>query len=119
MEIIRRAPMLGVLVSLVSGLALYDRFGVYAFVVAVPLVYSGIMLCSYERELKHQWQVFFVALIFAVLCSFRIYHEVSRPLPNESITLNDASGTVESIRTWGRGYMNIVRKTESSRVLKN
>ena len=99
--------MLGVLASLVSALALYDKSGIYAFIIAVPLVYSGIMLCSYERELKHQWQVFIVGLIFALSCSFRIYHEVSRPL-HEPIALTNASGTVESIRTWGRGYAAVI-----------
>lgn len=107
MEIIRAAPMLGVLSGLVSGLALYDRLGVYAFVIVVPVVYSGIMLCSYERELKHQWHVFFIALIFTMLCSLRIYHEVSRPL-HEPVTFSDATGTVESIREWGRGYVAVI-----------
>lgn len=107
MEILRAAPMLGVLSSLVSGLALYDRFGIYAFIIAVPFVYSGIILCSYERELKSQWIVFTVGLIFSLLCSFRIYHEISRPLP-KPITLNNAYGTVESIRTWGRGYAAVI-----------
>lgn len=99
--------MLGVLASLVSGLALYDRLGVYAFVIVIPAVYSGIMLCSYERELKHQWQVFFIALIFTMLCSMRICHEFSRPL-HEPVTFSDAAGTVESIREWGRGYAAVI-----------
>ena len=99
--------MLGVLASLVSSLALYDKSGVYAFIIVVPLVYSGIMLCSYEHKLKNQWQVFIVGLIFALLCSCRIYHEVSRPL-RESFTLNNAYGTVESIRTWGSGYAAVI-----------
>ncbi len=103
--------MLGVLASLVSGLALYDKFydtfNVYAFIIAVPVVYSGVMLCSYTREFKHQWQVFIVALIFTFLCSIRICNEISRPLP-EPITLNGAYGTVESIRTWGRGYTAVI-----------
>ena len=55
--------MLGVLASLVSSLALYDKFalalynksGMYAFVIVTLLVYSGLMLCSYERKLKYQW----------------------------------------------------------------
>lgn len=107
MQILRAAPMLGVLASLVSALALYDKFGVNAFVIAVPVVYSGIMLCSYERELKSQWQVFIIGLIFALLCSFRIYHEISRPLP-ETLALKNTYGTVESIRTWGRGYTAVI-----------
>ncbi|MBQ3693938.1 MAG: hypothetical protein II884_04110, partial [Synergistaceae bacterium] len=61
MEILRAAPMLGVLASLVSSLALYDKFalalynksGMYAFVIVTLLVYSGIMLFSYERKLKY------------------------------------------------------------------
>ena len=99
--------MLGVLASLISALALYDKSGVYAFIIVVPLVYSGIMLCSYEHKLKNQWQVFIVGLIFSLLCSCRIYHEVSRPL-HEPVTLNNAYGTVESIRTWGRGYVAVI-----------
>ncbi len=99
--------MLGVLAGLVSGLALYDRLGIYAFIIAVPVVYSGIMLCSYKREFKSQWQIFFVALIFTLICSLQIYNEISRPL-HEPVTLNDAYGTVESIRTWGRGYAAVI-----------
>ena len=99
--------MLGVLSGLISGLALYDRLGLYAFVIVIPVVYSGIMLCSYERELKHQWHVFFIALIFTLLCSLRIYHEISRPL-HEPVTFSDATGTVESIREWGSGYIAVI-----------
>ncbi|MBQ3396593.1 MAG: ComEC/Rec2 family competence protein [Synergistaceae bacterium] len=107
MEILRVAPMLGVLASLISALALYDKFGVYTFVIVTPLVYSGLMLCSYERKLKYQWQVFIIGLIFSLLCSCRIYHEVLRPL-REPVTLTNAYGTVESIRTWGRGYAAVI-----------
>ncbi|MBR0251929.1 MAG: hypothetical protein IJQ57_01125, partial [Synergistaceae bacterium] len=61
MEILRRSPMFGILISIISAMALYDKFNIYAFIVGVPLIFSGIMLCSYEENLPEQWKVFCVA----------------------------------------------------------
>ena len=73
MEILRRAPMLGVLAAVISGAALYDRAGGWAFVVIVPAVYAAVMFCSYEWELPDQWRVFAAGLVICALCSLRMY----------------------------------------------
>ena len=63
MEILRRSPMLGILAALVSGAALYDRAGVWSFLLVVPVMYCAVMFCSYEEELPEQWTVFLVGLV--------------------------------------------------------
>ncbi|MBQ7734097.1 MAG: ComEC/Rec2 family competence protein [Synergistaceae bacterium] len=111
MEIIRRAPMLGVLFSLVCSLAVYDRLGVWAFVLGVPLFFTGILFCSYENDLPSQWKFFACSLIIALLCSVRIYSVVSQP-PLKPYILRDVTGTVESVRTWGKRTYAAVIGTE-------
>ncbi|MBQ7154718.1 MAG: ComEC/Rec2 family competence protein [Synergistaceae bacterium] len=104
MEILRRAPMLGVLAGIISGLAMYDRAGIWAFVVMVPMVYSGVMLCSYEWELPGQWRVFGAGVVLCALCSVRCFAVLTKP-PAENITLTQAAGTVTGVRAWGRQYV--------------
>ncbi len=103
MEILRRSPMLAVLASLVAGCALYDRFGIWAFVIAVPVVFVGVMFLSYEWELPEQWQVFAFSLIFTLLCSWRVYAVISSPPPGNIVFVAE-EGTVTDVREWGRGY---------------
>ena len=91
--------MLAILAALVSGLALYDKIGGAAFIVAVPLIFSGVMFLSYENELPGQWKIFFCGLVIALICSIRLYSGIFPP-QIESRVINNASGTVESIRTW-------------------
>ncbi len=107
MEVLRRAPMLGILASLVSGLALYDKIGGLAFILAVPLIYSGIMFLSYENDLPGEWQIFFCGLIIALLCSWRIYAGIFTPEINNK-SINNASGEIISVRTWGRAYIAVI-----------
>ena len=96
--------MLAVLAALISGFALYDRAGVWSFVVMTPLVYSGVMLCSYEWELQDQWRVFVVGLAVCALCSARCCEILARPAA-ENVTLTGASGTITDVRSWGRQYV--------------
>ena len=107
MEILRRAPMLGVLAGLISGAALYDRAGVWSFIVIVPAIYCAVMFCSYEDELPEQWRVFAVGLVICGVCSLRMYHVFTLP-PAENITLTHAEGTVQSVRSWGRTYVAVI-----------
>ena len=99
--------MLGVLIALVAGLALYDKLGALAFVAGVPVILTGIMFCSYKYDLPDQWRVLMVAIIFAVLCSLRIYHELSKPEPEIS-HFNNESATVNLVREWGRNYAALI-----------
>ncbi|MBR1486555.1 MAG: hypothetical protein IJ597_04795, partial [Synergistaceae bacterium] len=61
MEILRRTPAFCVFISLVVGLALYDRVGFFACVI-IPVIFAGAAFCTYERELKFQWENFFAGL---------------------------------------------------------
>ena len=99
--------MLGVLTALISGAALYDRAGLLAFVVIVPAVYAAVMFCSYEWEIPKQWSVFAAGLVICSLCSLRMYVVLTKPQP-PNITLAHESGTVESVRSWGRTYAAII-----------
>ena len=107
MEILRRAPMLAVLAGLISGAALYDHAGVWSFIVIMPAVYCAVMFCSYEDELTDQWRVLAVGLVICALCSLRMYHVFTLPTA-ENITLTNAEGTVQSVRSWGRIYAAII-----------
>ena len=107
MEILRRAPMLGIFAALVSGAALYDRAGIWSFMVIMPAVYCAVMFCSYEDEFPDQWRVFAVGLVICVLCSLRMYHVFTLP-PEDNITMTHAEGTVQSVRSWGRIYAAII-----------
>ena len=114
MEILRRAPMLGVLAAIISGAALYDRAGGWAFVVIVPAVYAAVMFCSYEWELPDQWRVFAAGLVICALCSLRMYAVLTSPqAPNT--TLYRQSGTVEYVREWGRIYAAIIDSDKGGR----
>ena len=104
MEVLRRAPMLAVLAGLSAGLALYDRAGVWAFIVMVPVLYIAVMFSSYEQELPGQWPLFVMGLAICALCSLRCCYVLTRP-PAENVTLTGATGTVTAVRTWGRQYV--------------
>ena len=107
MEILRRSPMFGILISIISAMALYDKFNIYAFIVGVPLIFSGIMLCSYEENLPEQWKVFCVALIFAFLSGLQIYNVISKPDP-EDFSFTNENGIITLVRTWGKTYASII-----------
>ena len=99
--------MLGVLIALVAGLALYDKLGAWVFIAGVPVILTGIMFCSYEFDLPNQWRVFIVTLILALLCSLRIYYALSKPEPEISHLTNE-SATVSLVREWGRNYAALI-----------
>ena len=107
MDILKRAPTLGILAALVSGAALYDRAGVWSFLLIVPVMYCAVMFCSYEEEWPEQWRVFVAGLVLCGLCSLRMYCAFTRP-PAENITLTNSEGTVQSVRSWGRIYAAII-----------
>ena len=111
MEILRRCPMLAVLSALVSGAALYDRLGVWAFILAVPAVFTGVMFLSYEWDFPEQRQAFFFTMIFTLLCALRMYYVISSP-PPENVVFIAEEGTVTDVREWGSVYAVIV-DTES------
>ena len=111
MEILRRCPMLGILLALTAGTALYDRAGVWAFVVVTPAVFTGVMFMSYEWELPEQWSVFVFALAVTVLCSLRIYAVISEP-PVKNLVFIGETGTVTDVRQWGSMYATVI-DTES------
>ncbi len=96
--------MLGVFAGLVAGAAMYDRMGVYSFVVMVPALYCAVMFCSYEWDLPEQWRVFAMGLVICAVCSVRMVYVFTRPAP-QNITLTQESGTVQSVRAWGRTYV--------------
>lgn len=100
--------MFGVLISLVCSLAVYDRLGLWAFVMGVPLFFTGIIFCTYKNDLPSQWEFFAYSLIIALLCSMRIYHVVSQPALKPYL-LQDVTGTIEAVRTWGkRNYVAVI-----------
>ena len=100
--------MFGVLISLVCSLAVYDRLGLWAFVLGVPLFFTGIIFCTYKNDLPSQWEFFAYSLIIAMLCSLRIYYVISQPVI-EPYTLRDVTGTVQAVRTWGkRNYVAVI-----------
>lgn len=107
MEILRHSPMLAVLAGLSAGCALYDRIGLWAFVIATPAMFTGIMFLSYEWELPEQWQAFTFTLIFTLLCSWRIYAVISSPVPENFVFVAE-EGTVTDVREWGRVYATII-----------
>lgn len=111
MEILRRSPMLAVLASLVAGAGLYDKLGVWAFVVVVPVIFAGVMFLTYEREIPGQWRFFAFTMIFTLLCSWRMYAVISSP-PAENVVFVAEEGTVTDVREWGRIYALVV-ETES------
>ena len=114
MEILRRAPMLGVFTALISGAALYDRAGVWSFLLIVPAVYSAVMFCSYEDEFPEQWRVFAAGLVICVMCSLRMYHVFTLP-PAQPLTLTHETGTVNSVRNWGRIYAAVIDTDKGGR----
>ena len=107
MEILRRSPMLAVLASLTAGAGLYDRAGIWAFLVIVPGIFAGIMFLSYEWDLPGQWQVFAFGLVLTLLCSWRMYAVISSP-PPENVIFVAEEGTVADVREWGRIYANVI-----------
>ena len=103
--------MLAVLASLCAGAGLYDKLGASAFVIAVPVIFAGVMFLSYEREIAGQWKFFVFTMIFTLLCSWRLYAVISSP-PPENVIFVAEEGTVTDVREWGRVYALVV-DTES------
>lgn len=102
MEILRRTPSLCVLVSIIAGLALYDRAGFTACLI-VPLIFTGTAFLTYEREIKSQWKIFFAGLLIAVLCSVRIFYALAPDeIHEESFT--GETGLVTLVRPWGKVF---------------
>ena len=107
MEILRRSPMLAVLASLTAGAGLYDRLGIWAFILAVPLIFAGVTFLSYEGELPGQWKFFAFTMIFTLLCSWRMCAVISSP-PAENAVFVAEEGTVTDVREWGRIYALVI-----------
>lgn len=107
MEILRRSPMIAVLSALVSGCALYDDMGGWAFIIATPAMFTAVMFMSYEWNLPEQWHSFTFTLIFTLLCSWRLYAVISSPLPDNTV-FNAEEGTVTDVREWGNVYATVI-----------
>lgn len=103
MELLRRSPMISVLASLSAGAGLYDRLGIWAFILAVPVIFAGLMFLSYEREIPGQWSAFAFTMIFTLLCSWRMYAVISSPPPENAVFVAE-EGTVTDVREWGKIY---------------
>ena len=93
---------------------MFDRMGAVSFLVMMPAVYGAVMLCSYEDEIPEQWRVFAVGLVICAACSVRMYYVFTRPAA-QNITLTQESGTVQSVRTWGRTYAMIIDSDSGGR----
>ena len=115
MEILRRTPALCVLISLIAGLALYDRAGVWVSLI-VPLIFSGAAFLTYEREIKFQWKIFFAGLIVAALCSVRIFFALSAPNISEKSFTNE-TGLVTIVRPWGKIYAAVIDTENHGRLV--
>ncbi|MBQ7558714.1 MAG: ComEC/Rec2 family competence protein [Synergistaceae bacterium] len=109
MELLRRTPTLGILAALVSGLAVYDRAGAWAFFIFALLIFSGLCFISHERNIPGQWLIFFAGLAIVVLCSVRIYFALSASdtLSPEKEFYNEI-GVISQVRTWGKNYAVII-----------
>ena len=118
MEILRRAPMLGIFAALASGATMFDRMGALSFAVMMPAVYAAVMFCSYEEDLPEQWSVFAAGLVICAVCSVRMYYVFTRPAP-QNITLTQESGTVQTVRTWGRTYAIVIDADNGQRYVTN
>ena len=115
MEILRRTPALCVLVSLVAGLALYDRADSWACLI-VPFMFAGTAFLTYEREIKSQWKIFSVGLLIAVLCSVRIFYALA-PDDNRKESFKDETGLVTLVRTWGKTYAVMIDTENHGRLV--
>ena len=85
--------MLAVLAGLSAGLALYDRAGVWAFIVMVPVLYIAVMFSSYEQELPGLYSLHRVFVI--PYCHFRMrelnlreVHDIPRNNELLAVSLN-------------------------------
>ena len=109
MELLRRTPTLGILAALVSGLAVYDRAGAWAFFIFALLIFSGLCFISHERNIPGHWQIFFAGLAIVILCSVRIYFVLSASdiLSPEKEFYNE-TGVISQVRTWGKNYAVII-----------
>lgn len=99
--------MLAVLASLSAGAGLYDRIGIWAFILGVPVIFAGLMFLSYEWDLPEQWNVFAFTMIFTLLCSWRMYAVISSPPPENAVFIAE-EGTVTDVREWGRVYAVVI-----------
>ena len=115
MEFLRRTPAFCVLISLVAGLALYDRAGIFACLI-IPVIFAGAAFCSYERDLKFQWENFFAGLLISLLCSARIFFVLSAPDVEEK-SFNDETGVINSVRNWGKIYAVVIDTENHGRLV--
>ena len=108
MEILRTSPMLGILAALISASAMFDKLGIFSFIIIAPVIYCAVMFCSYENEIPNQWQIFLAGLIILSLCSLRMHYVFTKTQEPE-ITLTNSTATVRSIRQWGtRNYAAVI-----------
>lgn len=116
MQILIHSPMLAIFVSIVGSMALYDKFKIFAFIIFVPLIFISVSLCSYNKDIKDNLKVFLISIIFAILCSLRIYYVISTP-DKENRVIKNASGTITFVRQWGRFYVAILSSSEGKFLL--
>ena len=101
MEILRRTPAFCVFISLVVGLALYDRVGFFACVI-IPVIFAGAAFCTYERELKFQWENFFAGLF-------------APDIKEEDF--KDEIGIINLVRSWGKIYAVVIDTENHGRLV--
>ena len=108
MEILRRSPMLSVLASLTAGLACWDKSasGLALFIGAI-IFYLAVNFSSYDEHTPGTFPIFIIGLIIALIFSLRIYTVITQPQATNT-TLQDMTGTVSSVRTWGRMYVAVI-----------
>ena len=115
MTFLIRSPFLLILGALAVAMALYDRTGASVLLTG-PLAASGIALCSYEQDIRGQWEALGMVLLLTLLCGLRISHVLGRPEEPPRDIRTEA--TVLEVRPWGRAFVAVLDTPEGGLIVR-
>ena len=80
MTVLERAPFLAILAALTVAMGAGESAGPAAFSILALLVASGVLLCSFQQNIRGQRALFAAVLFLTLLASLRIAHALRHPL---------------------------------------
>ena len=116
MTVLERAPFLAILAALTVAMGAGERVGPAAFSILALFVASGVLLCSFQQNIRGQRALFAAMLFLTLLASLRIAHVLHRPLLPPLYVRGE--GTVTEVRPWGRTYVAVLETREGRFLLR-
>lgn len=116
MTLLARAPFLAILAALVTAMGCGEKAEPLLPPTLAVLVSAGVLLCTFQGEVRGQWPLFLFVLFLTFSVSLRVVCVLHRP-PSVPLHLQ-TEGIITGVRPWGRMYAAVLETPEGRFLLR-